>query len=459
MRVCLTFLSVLNTIGLLLFLSSCKSYLSVDSQESGATASPYEAYDLRNFSHKNIGSLTHYFNFDDSDIEDYGANKSVVTPSGNPILGTSNLLGKSAVFNGALDGVDDFFEFNLKDESYYSFSYWIYNDSSKEVTTQYLMNSGLFWIHDRGAQRPVLEVTATDGSRVRFKVGLGDVYDQDKWTHIVMTVDLSNPFTGNSSGLAKIYINGQKKVVSVETEATAGLGARANGIARFGNSLNSARPFVGKYDEIGIFNKILSDAEVLKIYNAQKQKVYTVNFDGINTFGELATPWAPRGANWEIEVELSWDDSVGGNVYPLATNSSISSIYIDASGLPLLKYEGSYVTANITRLTPGANSSFKFSVTATDVKCYVNGVLEKTIATTKSLTVPWSVIGAHSSHSSKFKGEITRVKFTDLVTPANSLDINFLLPVGRLLSADSINVNSSTGVNFTLNTDDPFILK
>ncbi|MCO4755291.1 MAG: hypothetical protein KC478_12470 [Bacteriovoracaceae bacterium] len=191
--------------------------------------------------------------------------------------------------------------------------------------------------------------------------------------------------------------------------------------------------------------------------NGSSQKSYTVNFDGSTTYGTFDTPWTPTGANWEIEVELIWDSSQGGNVYPIATNSSVTSIYIDSGGLPLLKYENQYITANVTRLEHNKLGSFKFSVSATEVKCYMNDVLENTVATTKTLSVPWTVVGAHSTYINKLKGQIRKITLTDLDDDSNSRVLNLVMTPIDESSLSSTTLRDSTGIDFTLPASNSFI--
>jgi hypothetical protein len=186
-------------------------------------------------------------------------------------------------------------------------------------------------------------------------------------------------------------------------------------------------------------------------------KKYTINFDGENAYGTLDTPWRPTGVNWEIEIDLAWDSSKGANTYPIATPSSNTSIYIDTAGLPLFKYEGQYISANVSRLVNGERSTIKFSVSSSEVKHYMNGVLEGTVATTKSLLNDWEVIGAHGSVALNFKGKIYGIKLNDLDDTTNSREINFVVEAGDIDDISKSDIESSNGTSFTYSADGEFV--
>lgn len=189
--------------------------------------------------------------------------------------------------------------------------------------------------------------------------------------------------------------------------------------------------------------------------NVDRSKSYTINFDGTTTYGTLDTPWTPVGANWEIKLELLWDSSAGANIYPLATNSAVTSIYIDALGRPLIKYENSYISTTST-LRDNELTTIRFSISATQVKSYFNETLEKTEATGNTLSVPWTVIGAHASYSGKFKGQIRKITLTDLDDPSNSRVINLVITTENKATLSQDSFREHTGIDFTLPASDKF---
>lgn len=216
---------------------------------------------------------------------------------------------------------------------------------------------------------------------------------------------------------------------------------------------------VAKYITLIIaFFIITSCSDGDSLQSTEAIKSYTVNFDGSTTYGTLDSPWTPTGADWEIEIVLLWDSSVGSNVYPLSTNSSSTSIYIDSGGLPLFKYDNSYITGNNTRLQNLTKNSFKFTVSASQVKCYINGVLENTVATTKSLNVPWLVIGAHSTYINKFKGQIRKLTLTDLNDNSNSKEINLVFDVKEITAISDTVIRNETNVDFVLDHNSSFVI-
>jgi hypothetical protein len=247
------------------FLGSCTSEIDIAQSElkEGPT---YESYDIRGLISDHKTSLVHYLNFDDVQIIDYGIKSAPITTTGSPIL-ARDVMGNSIEFNGAGDGQQDYFSIDISDEDVYTFSYWIYNNSVSDVVTQYLFFSNRFLIHDRGSNRVQFEYAGTAGRTVYNTTTL-DAYNADEWNHIAITANLINPFPGDSTGKVKIYINGEEVAVNIEAEGSGSLAPNLSG--NFADSLNLTRPFVGKYDEVGILNRILSEAEIKSIYNAQK---------------------------------------------------------------------------------------------------------------------------------------------------------------------------------------------
>lgn len=184
---------------------------------------------------------------------------------------------------------------------------------------------------------------------------------------------------------------------------------------------------------------------------------YTVNFDGVGVYGLLDTLWMPTGTNWEIEIKLVWDSAKSANTYPISSTTSATSIYIDSSGLPLFKFEGQYISANISRLVSGTPATFKFSVSATHVKHYMNGILEGTIATSKSLISSWEVIGAHSSRSLNYMGKIYYIKLIDMDDPTNSRDINLKFSAKNSSMVTEDEIRNSTNISFLFSNTNKLI--
>ncbi|MCX8197105.1 MAG: LamG domain-containing protein [Candidatus Micrarchaeota archaeon] len=97
-----------------------------------------------------------------------------------------------------------------------------------------------------------------DDSSLRFEVGSKSiaapfVLESGKWAHIVAS---------RQSGVGKLYVNG-------ELVASGDLWGDASSSSKFtiGNSPASSQPFVGVIDEVLVFGRALSDAEVRALYN------------------------------------------------------------------------------------------------------------------------------------------------------------------------------------------------
>ncbi|MES2381563.1 MAG: LamG-like jellyroll fold domain-containing protein [Bacteroidota bacterium] len=77
-------------------------------------------------------------------------------------------------------------------------------------------------------------------------------FQTNNWYHLTFSLD--------SLGVAKIYVNGEHKLTNNNMSLT--------GIVRIGRGVGSSNtPGVGSYDDIKVYNTVLSDADIAKIYD------------------------------------------------------------------------------------------------------------------------------------------------------------------------------------------------
>ncbi len=101
-----------------------------------------------------------------------------------------------------------------------------------------------------------------NGQNADFQTSVN--YSINTWYNWLITVD-----TSLSSNKIKIYVNG---VLSAQGNPSATLNAGADG-ARVGNKLsNSTEDFDGNIALVRAYNRVLTAAEVLQNYNAQKNR-------------------------------------------------------------------------------------------------------------------------------------------------------------------------------------------
>ncbi|WP_372655608.1 LamG domain-containing protein [Halobacteriovorax sp.] len=232
--------------------------------------SEYDLNDIRTIIGDHSSSLVHYYKFD-SNFTDYGsAGQDAIEVRDSVDLSDGIIPFVDGQINKALsfDGDGDHANFPLEELDVFSVSFWHYSSSDEENVTQYVFESDRYRLHDRGGQRVQLEVKGTSGTS-RFKLDSADAFNENEWVHVVVNVNLSNPFPGDSTGLVSIFVNGYEKSVIIESE---GSGSLPSDIVTFiGNAKSESRDLVGMVDELAFFNRALTAQEALAIYTAQSQ--------------------------------------------------------------------------------------------------------------------------------------------------------------------------------------------
>ncbi len=98
---------------------------------------------------------------------------------------------------------------------------------------------------------------AITGDMLRLQVGFsslsGGTLPEGEWTHVAAV---------RQAGEAKVYLNGQ---MALSSPIEGNIGSSGNFI--IGNSYSSSAPFYGTIDEVRVFSRALSDAELKSLYN------------------------------------------------------------------------------------------------------------------------------------------------------------------------------------------------
>jgi len=178
------------------------------------------------------------------------------------------------------DGTDDYIILGnpsiLSNLSKATWSMWVYFDSTPNVNDMFINNDvGL-----TGYQLGISGVT-TDEIRVLIRQTTTKLDSETsnanlavgQWYHLVFT------YTDSGSNRLKIYKNGVAQALNVDD----GSGTKANDSAETtyigtGRSPNTTSTN-GKIDELRIYNRVLSEDEIKRLYNMTKPKVATVQLD------------------------------------------------------------------------------------------------------------------------------------------------------------------------------------
>jgi predicted nucleotidyltransferase len=188
------------------------------------------------------------------------------------------------------------------------------------------------------------------GSPARSVISSANAVTLNQWQHVVVTYD--------GSKLVKIYVN--NVVVGSNTFAEFPT-ANTNNAVIGGRTTSNTRNFDGYIDDVRIYNRALSAAEVLALYQATKSSVGTLRIHkgvGDGTFN--ATP---------VEVDaglekgnVAWGDADGDGDLDIVTAGSDGS----ASQLGVYLSTQSLTASNTAPSVPGGLSA-SFSLNASSV--------------------------------------------------------------------------------------------
>ncbi|MDA9019187.1 LamG domain-containing protein, partial [Flavobacteriales bacterium] len=167
--------------------------------------------------------------------------------------------------------------------------------------------------------------------------------EQDQWIYAVGTLDMA-------AGLASLYINGQlieaQPISTTEEFIQLGLGnEQSKIIGRRSSLVPSSREFTGFVDDIGIWNRALTEEEILALYNAEPPAPgctdpTACNFDEEATSDDGSCVFIPSlelpADTVTFESSLTLEASSEGSqsyAYLWHTGDTASSIEVIESGL------------------------------------------------------------------------------------------------------------------------------
>ncbi|MBI2550033.1 hypothetical protein HYV83_02530 [Candidatus Woesearchaeota archaeon] len=177
------------------------------------------------------------------------------------------------------------------------------------------------------------------GNTIAFRPNTGilttnDTISNGTWHHLVVTED--------SSGNARIYINGEFKI----SEAGFSVGGANASKLRIGNGKDGElNNFFGSIDEVAIYNKTLTAAEVKQLYlrtwydhspqqfllhpnypeevdNSTQNTTLLLHFD--EGTGANVTDSSPYGNNGKITGAFFTNDSISGSALSFGTNDNVT---------------------------------------------------------------------------------------------------------------------------------------
>jgi hypothetical protein len=164
----------------------------------------------------------------------------------------------------------------------FSFSGWINQDTldlydfiySKSVSTD---SFGLYSYTDGNMY---IEV---NGSTNRGYIDYSAYMTAGEWTHLTLVFDGSG--VGNS-GRLKIYFDGVEQTLTYAGTIGATTSS-GTGNMKLGISSASTQPFAGKLDEIGMWSKALTQAEVTELYTTSEGLRFRGKFQDSSTLSDV----------------------------------------------------------------------------------------------------------------------------------------------------------------------------
>jgi len=222
-----------------------------------------------------FNDLQSYWDFDHNANDIHRKNNGL-------IIGATS--GQTGILNDCYyyDGIDDYLNFGdvtfLDNLTTLSVSCWIYPDNITAVGSPINKSNGTpvnnytertfallynptietnnlaFWIFTYAGNVHARSFYQVDETR------------QNEWLHVVFTWEY------NVVGIGQIFINGVSKtvtkVIDQGPEPTSLYPSNSNLQIGAGNNTDADWPFKGKVDEVGIWNKVLTQGDVDRLYNS-----------------------------------------------------------------------------------------------------------------------------------------------------------------------------------------------
>ncbi|MCA9063465.1 MAG: hypothetical protein KDA96_10410, partial [Planctomycetaceae bacterium] len=163
----------------------------------------------------------------------------------------------------------------------------------------------------------------------------------NQWNHIAGVID-------TVAGVMRVYLNGQE----VASQATNGSLVANNELVQLGSTT-----FDGALDEVGIYNRALTAAEIADIYNAAGTGKAGNTLQG-NLIGTDVTGTAAIGNATGVYLSSAWGVTIGGDTAAarnVISGNTTNGIVVNASHWVTI--QGNYIGVDITGSVALANSS------------------------------------------------------------------------------------------------------
>jgi hypothetical protein len=186
-----------------------------------------------------------------------------------PVLANDRFLNSNSAFT--FDGIDDYIDAGTSPNLYFSsgvsISAWVNTNNvgfkiaeKQQDSPPYLIYQ--FFIQGTGQVGVGLRIDASN-SAYTFS---NELISLNQWSHVVFSWQKDI-----NGGLCRIYINGLEATYSTQTPLTGDIAILSSLSTKFGADINP--PFLeapdGILDDIGMWNRALTECEIQDLYNAQ----------------------------------------------------------------------------------------------------------------------------------------------------------------------------------------------
>lgn len=152
---------------------------------------------------------------------------------------------------------------NFSWASAFSFSMWVKFRTSAGALIFSKLTSGITGWDFRVASGKFQWYSSPNGATNRIQWITSNTFSIDTWYHVVVT------FSGNQSATGfKIYVNGSSETISVQFNTSAADWTTSQDLNVSGYANGAGAYYNGLLDEMTIWNKELSAAEVTSLYNS-----------------------------------------------------------------------------------------------------------------------------------------------------------------------------------------------
>jgi hypothetical protein len=335
--------------------------------------------------------------------------------NGTPINGVTLSTDRFGITNKAysFDGIDDYIDVDVNSilTDGITISVWI----KSNLPNSQFEHKGIVWsrLSGPGGNPPFppnqatgvmihpngLLSNASDGTSLVTLQDVGQYYNNALWFNIIFCYD-------SNSGVAKFYVNGSE-TVSNNTSVLNGIDLAYNTIkigkdeiTGYGN-----RHWLGSIDDIGIWNRALSQSEVMALYNSCSAPSASITPSGntifcqggsvtlqANTGVGYTYQWYNNGTAIQNATQSSYQATTSGSYTVLVTNgacnttSAATVVTVNSNPTAVITPSGNttFCQGGFVTLTASGGLAYNWNVGSTTTSIVATQTGVYTVAATSS---------------------------------------------------------------------------